>query len=157
MSKSWKVSMELDVLYHFSTEGSSHCRVLNSWEHLQCSPGNAFEKSIRLAFVQHSRTERERNVFCWTVSHPATSPFLFFVLFFWIYFDQRESMVIRRGGDSEFKDKLSKKNKELSEYLDEIRVNLHQFNFRLCCKWFWLFLELFTFKIQGALCLNIDN
>jgi len=35
---------------------------------------------------------------------------------------QRESMVIRRGGDSEFKDKLSKKNKELSEYLDEIRV-----------------------------------
>lgn len=34
-------------------------------------------------------------------------------------------MVIRRGGDSEFKDKLSKKNKELSEYLDEIRVNHH--------------------------------
>lgn len=32
-------------------------------------------------------------------------------------------MVMRRGGDSEFKDKLSKKNKELSEYLDEIRVN----------------------------------
>lgn len=45
-------------------------------------------------------------------------------------------MVIRRGGDSEFKDKLSKKNKELSEYLDEIRVNHHQFNFHLCCKWF---------------------
>ena len=32
-------------------------------------------------------------------------------------------MVMRRGGDSEFKDKMSKKNKELSEYLDEIRVN----------------------------------
>lgn len=36
-------------------------------------------------------------------------------------FGQRESMVMRRG-DSEFKDKMSKKNKELSEYLDEIRV-----------------------------------
>jgi len=34
---------------------------------------------------------------------------------------QRESMVMRRG-DNEFKDKISKKNKELSEYLDEIRV-----------------------------------
>lgn len=33
-------------------------------------------------------------------------------------------MVMRRGDDSEFKDKLSKKNKELSEYLDEIRVNM---------------------------------
>lgn len=31
-------------------------------------------------------------------------------------------MVMRRG-DNEFKDKISKKNKELSEYLDEIRVN----------------------------------
>ncbi|KAM7435378.1 hypothetical protein ABFA07_014699 [Porites harrisoni] len=35
---------------------------------------------------------------------------------------QRESMVMRRGGDADFKDKMSKKNKELSEYLDEIRV-----------------------------------
>ena len=31
-------------------------------------------------------------------------------------------MVMRRGGDADFKDKMSKKNKELSEYLDEIRV-----------------------------------
>ena len=74
--------MELCVLYHFSTEGSSHCRVLNSWEHIQCSPGNAFEKSIRLAFVQYPRTEREQNVFCSTVSHPATNPFLFLFFFF---------------------------------------------------------------------------
>lgn len=29
---------------------------------------------------------------------------------------------MRRGGDADFKDKMSKKNKELSEYLDEIRV-----------------------------------
>lgn len=33
-------------------------------------------------------------------------------------------MVMRRGDDSEFKDKMSKKNKELSEYLDEIKVNV---------------------------------
>lgn len=31
-------------------------------------------------------------------------------------------MVMRRGDDADFKDKMSKKNKELSEYLDEIRV-----------------------------------
>ena len=31
-------------------------------------------------------------------------------------------MVMRRGDDADFKDKISKKNKELSEYLDEIRV-----------------------------------
>ena len=31
-------------------------------------------------------------------------------------------MVMRRGDDANFKDKMSKKNKELSEYLDEIRV-----------------------------------
>jgi len=35
---------------------------------------------------------------------------------------QRESMVMRRGDDSEFKDKMSKKNKELTEYLDEIKI-----------------------------------
>lgn len=35
---------------------------------------------------------------------------------------QRESMVMRRGDDSDFKDKMSKKNKELTEYLDEIKV-----------------------------------
>lgn len=35
---------------------------------------------------------------------------------------QRESMVMRRGDDADFKGKMSKKNKELSEYLDEIRV-----------------------------------
>lgn len=29
---------------------------------------------------------------------------------------------MRRGDDADFKDKMSKKNKELSEYLDEIRV-----------------------------------
>ena len=29
---------------------------------------------------------------------------------------------MRRGDDADFKDKISKKNKELSEYLDEIRV-----------------------------------
>lgn len=33
-------------------------------------------------------------------------------------------MVMRRGDDADFKDKMSKKNKELSEYLDEIRVCL---------------------------------
>ena len=33
-------------------------------------------------------------------------------------------MVMRRGEDSEFKDKMSKKNKELTEYLDEIRVKM---------------------------------
>lgn len=31
-------------------------------------------------------------------------------------------MVMRRGGDADLKNKMSKKNKELSEYLDEIRV-----------------------------------
>ena len=31
-------------------------------------------------------------------------------------------MVMRRGDDSDFKDKMSKKNKELTEYLDEIKV-----------------------------------
>lgn len=31
-------------------------------------------------------------------------------------------MVMRRGDNADFKDKMSKKNKELSEYLDEIRV-----------------------------------
>ena len=31
-------------------------------------------------------------------------------------------MVMRRGDDADFKGKMSKKNKELSEYLDEIRV-----------------------------------
>jgi len=31
---------------------------------------------------------------------------------------------MRRGDDSEFKDKMSKKNKELTEYLDEIKVNI---------------------------------
>lgn len=31
-------------------------------------------------------------------------------------------MVMRRGDDADFKDKMSKKNRELSEYLDEIRV-----------------------------------
>jgi len=35
---------------------------------------------------------------------------------------QRESMVMRRGDDSDFKDKMSKKNKELTEYLDEIKI-----------------------------------
>lgn len=29
---------------------------------------------------------------------------------------------MRRGNDADFKDKMSKKNKELSEFLDEIRV-----------------------------------
>lgn len=29
---------------------------------------------------------------------------------------------MRRGDDADFKGKMSKKNKELSEYLDEIRV-----------------------------------
>ena len=29
---------------------------------------------------------------------------------------------MRRGDDADFKDKMSKKNKELSEYLDELRV-----------------------------------
>ena len=29
---------------------------------------------------------------------------------------------MRRGGDADLKNKMSKKNKELSEYLDEIRV-----------------------------------
>lgn len=37
-------------------------------------------------------------------------------------------MVVRKEG-SDFKEKISKKNKELSEYLDEIRVN---FQFKLC-------------------------
>jgi len=31
---------------------------------------------------------------------------------------------MRRGDDSEFKNKMSKKNKELTEYLDEIKVNI---------------------------------
>lgn len=31
-------------------------------------------------------------------------------------------MVMHRGDDADFKGKMSKKNKELSEYLDEIRV-----------------------------------
>ena len=31
-------------------------------------------------------------------------------------------MVMRRGDDADFKGKMSKKNRELSEYLDEIRV-----------------------------------
>lgn len=31
---------------------------------------------------------------------------------------------MRRGDDADFKDKMSKKNKELSEFLDEIRVLL---------------------------------
>ena len=31
-------------------------------------------------------------------------------------------MVMRRGDDSDLKDKMSKKNKELTEYLDEIKV-----------------------------------
>ncbi|PFX18289.1 Centrosomal protein of 290 kDa [Stylophora pistillata] len=35
---------------------------------------------------------------------------------------QRESMVVRKGEGSDFKEKISKKNKELSEYLDEIRI-----------------------------------
>ena len=34
---------------------------------------------------------------------------------------------MRRGDDSEFKDKMSKKNKELTEYLDEIKVNIWYF------------------------------
>ena len=32
-------------------------------------------------------------------------------------------MVMRKGEGSDYKDKMSKKNKELSEYLDEIKVN----------------------------------
>lgn len=36
---------------------------------------------------------------------------------------QRESTTMRRAEGSDFKEKISKKNKELSEYLDEIRVN----------------------------------
>ena len=40
-------------------------------------------------------------------------------------------MVMRRGDDSDFKDKMSKKNKELTEYLDEIKV-LNYFYFLLC-------------------------
>lgn len=43
---------------------------------------------------------------------------------FCIDFAQRESMVMRRGEDSEFRDKMSKKNKELTECLDEIRVKM---------------------------------
>ena len=46
-------------------------------------------------------------------------------------------MVMRRGDDSDFKDKMSKKNKELTEYLDEIKV-LNYFYFLLClygCAW----------------------
>lgn len=35
---------------------------------------------------------------------------------------QRDNMVMRRGDDSDFKDKMSKKNKELTEYLDEIKI-----------------------------------
>ena len=37
---------------------------------------------------------------------------------------QRESMVMRRGEDSDYKDKMSRKNKELSDYLDEIKVRM---------------------------------
>ena len=40
-------------------------------------------------------------------------------------------MVMRRGDDSDFKDKMSKKNKELTEYLDEIKV-LNYFLLCLC-------------------------
>ena len=40
-------------------------------------------------------------------------------------------MVMRRGDDSEFKDKMSKKNKELTEYLDEIKVNIWYFDTHL--------------------------
>lgn len=35
---------------------------------------------------------------------------------------QRESTTMRRAEGSDFKEKISKKNKELSEYLDEIRI-----------------------------------
>lgn len=41
-------------------------------------------------------------------------------------------MVMRRGDDSDFKDKMSKKNKELTEYLDEIKV-LNYFMFCYVC------------------------
>lgn len=39
---------------------------------------------------------------------------------------------MRRAEGSDFKEKISKKNKELSEYLDEIRVN-YQLNLSSVC------------------------
>lgn len=41
---------------------------------------------------------------------------------FCFMFFQRDNMVMRRGDDFDFKDKMLKKNKELIEYLDEIKV-----------------------------------
>ena len=45
------------------------------------------------------------------------------------FFEQRESNILRQGADMSVKDQISKKNKEISSYVDEIRVSEESFKF----------------------------
>ena len=41
----------------------------------------------------------------------------------WFVFFQRENQILRRGEDMTVKDQISKKNREISSFIDEIRVS----------------------------------